>query len=317
VPLPRPATLIRLLLCCLPLLAQPAAAAALAAQAEQDSTARSVAVAVAATGTDDAPAPLPRFGFLGPPAVPEELGRPLHDAGFAVHAAAYDLTYVATSPARITTRQALLWGGVLAAGAVAYAYDQEILDAVRDSRDTPGLRWFHELGAFVEPVGHMGNMNAYYFGGLALGYVTGQDRVTRIFAEILESHFIAGLGKNLAQSLAGRDRPYAGNGPDSWGNEDATSFPSGHAINIFQLATILSHHADRTWFTVGAYTVAAAVGVQRVESRAHWLSDVIVSAAFGTAVARAVVHVHERYGGPQPLVTATAGGPAVGLRWRF
>ena len=74
------------------------------------------------------------------------------------------------------------------------------------------------------------------------------------------SHFLkpalwtesAGLGKTLAQSFAGRLRPSVGQGPESWGNDDATSFPSGHAINIFQLATVLSHHADRWWFTTGA-----------------------------------------------------------------
>jgi membrane-associated phospholipid phosphatase len=280
-----------------------------------------IAVAAPAGAPPDTAAavthPLPALGPLTPPPRAPDPRGPLRDTGYALHAAAYDLTYVASSPARITTRQALFWAGVLGASWVAYNNDQAILDAVRESRDEPLLRWFHELGSFVEPVGHMGNMNRFYFGGLALGWVTGQDKVTRIFAEILESHFISGLGKNLAQSLAGRDRPYTGRGPESWGSEDATSFPSGHTINIFQLATVLSHHADRTWFTVGAYTVAAAVGVQRVESRAHWASDVIVSAAFGTAVARTVVRLHDRYGGPQPAVTATAAGPAVGMRWRF
>jgi len=80
---------------------------------------------------------------------------------------------------------------------------------------------------------------------------------------------------------------------------------------------ILSYHANRTWFSIGAYTIAASVGVQRVMSDAHWTSDVIVGAAFGTAVARCVVLLHERYGGPRPTVTATVGGPSVGLAWRF
>ena len=88
-------------------------------------------------------------------------------------------------------------------------------------------------------------------------------------------------------------------------------------FSIFQLATVLSHHANRTWFSIGAYAIAASVGVQRVMSDAHWTSDVIVSAAFGTAVARCVVLLHESYGGPRPVVTATAQGPAMGLVWRF
>lgn len=274
-------------------------------------------VALLCTGAMASDQPLPAFGPLTPPPSAPAPGGPLQDAAYIGHAAAYDLTYIVTSPARLTTRQALFWGGVLSLGALAYANDQAILDEVRDSRHSGGVQWFHELGSFVEPVGHMGNMNRYYFGGLALGYVTGQDKVTRIFAEILESHFISGLGKNLVQAQAGRLRPTAGAGPESWGNDDATSFPSGHSINIFQLATVLSHHADRTWFTIGAYTVAAAVGVQRVESRAHWASDVIVSAAFGTAVARCVVNLHERYGTAQPAVAAGPDGPVLGVSWRF
>lgn len=262
---------------------------------------------------------LPAFGLLSPPpSAPRPRGL-VQDARYVGHLAAYDVTYIVTSPGRLTGRQALLWSGVLGLGWLAYNNDQAILDAVRDSRDEPALRWFHELGSFVEPAGHMGNMNRWYFGGLALGYVTGQDRVARIFGEILESHFISGLGKNLIQAYAGRLRPAAGQGPEEWGHDDATSFPSGHSINIFQLATVLSHHVERTWFTVGAYTVAAAVGVQRVESRAHWASDVIVSAAFGTAVARCVVNLHDRYGvtAATPAVSRGPEGPVLGLAWRY
>ncbi len=125
------------------------------------------------------------------------------------------------------------------------------------------------------------------------------------------------MGKVAVQSVVGRRRPHEGEGAKSFGNDDATSFPSGHTLNIFQLATILSHHADRAWFTVGAYTIAAAVGVQRVASDAHWPSDVLFSAALGTAVARAVVNLHEGYGGPRPIIAPTPDGPALGVSWNF
>jgi len=250
------------------------------------------------------PGPTPEYGLF-------------RDGYYAGKVFLYDTGYILTSPLRLTGRQALVWGGIFAVTAVVYAYDQEILDTVQDSRYTPGIKWFHEMGEFFEPLGHMGTMNKYYFGGLAVSYVVKHDKATRIFAEILESHFIAGMGKNVANTLAGRARPHEEQGPYSWGNDGSTSFPSGHAINIFQLATVLSHHANRTWFSIGAYAIAASVGVQRVMSDAHWTSDVIVSAAFGTAVARCVVLLHERYGGPRPTVTATPGGPIVGLAWRF
>ena len=260
-------------------------------------------------------APTPAHA-LKDPGPPPARG-PGRDAVYAGRVFVHDTAYVATSPFRITGRQALVWSGILATTLVIYNNDEAIRDAVHDGRDQPGLKWFYELGEFAEPVGHMGVMNKYWFAGLGVSYAVGSDKATRIFGEILEAHFIAGFGKLAVQSVAGRDRPHAGNGPESWGNEDATSFPSGHAINIFELATILSHHANRTWFTVGAYTVAAAVGVQRVASDAHWPSDVFLSAAFGTAVARSLVNLHDRYGGPRPVVAGTPQGPALAVFWRF
>ncbi len=253
---------------------------------------------------------------LANPGSPPERGLG-NDALYAGKVFLHDAGHIATSPFRITSRQALVWGGILATTVVLYNNDQAIVDAVHDSRDQAGSKWFHELGEFCEPVGHMGVMNRYYVGGLVLSYGLGSDKATRIFGEILESHFIAGVGKVAIQSVAGRARPHSGLGSESWGNDDATSFPSGHSINIFQLATVLSHHAKRKWFTIGAYTIAAAVGVQRVSSDAHWPSDVLLSAAFGTAIARCVVNLHEQYGGPRPAVTATANGPAVAVSWRF
>ncbi len=262
-----------------------------------------ICLAPAALAFDD-PGPPPQRGLF-------------RDGAYAGKVFLYDAGYIATSPFRLTNRQALVWGGLLATSLVLYNNDGPLSDSVHDSRDKPVFKWFHEMGEFFEPAGHMGVMNKYYFAGLAVSYGVGSDKATRIFGEILEAHFIAGLGKVAIQSVAARARPHEGLGSESWGNETGTSFPSGHSINIFQLATILSHHANRSWFTVGAYTIAASVGVQRVASDAHWSSDVFFSAAFGTAVAQAVLNLHEGYGGPRPVVSATTSGPALGLAWKF
>lgn len=259
---------------------------------------------------------VPPVNAVSEPGPPPRRGL-LRDGLYAGEVLFHDAAYIATSPLRLTGRQALVWGGLLATTVVLYNNDQGIRDAVHESREQSGLKWFHEGGEFFEPVGHMGVMNKFYFAGLAVSYGVGSDKATRIFGEIIEAHFIAGLGKVAIQSLAGRARPYEESGSRSWGNEDATSFPSGHAINIFELATVLSHHANRPWFTAAAYSVAVAVGVQRVASDAHWPSDVFLSAAFGTAVARCVVNLHEGYGGPRPIVTSTSAGPSLGLAWKF
>ena len=189
----------------------------------------------------------------------------------------------------------------------------ELQDMAHRNEENDLLKPLWEVGDFFEPVGHMGNTNAYYFGGVALGWVTGQDRLSLICAQILEAHFIAGLGKNAVQAVVRRPRPFQGYESDKFGVEDATSFPSGHSINIFQLATILSHHVNRRPFTWAAYACAGLVGIQRVRADMHWSSDVLLSAVYGTAVSarRAEAARGTRDGCGPPRVAAGCGA----CRW--
>ncbi len=223
-------------------------------------------------------------------------GDPAGDLFAAGRILVEDGAHVYASPLRMSTGDAVKVAAWLAAAGIVYALDDEILDLAERNEDEPALRQVWDAADFLEPVGHMGNTNAWYFGGLALGYVAGQDRLTLICGQILEAHFIAGLGKIAVQAAVGRTRPFEGFGSREFGRADATSFPSGHAINIFQLATILSHHVDRRAFSTAAYAGAGLVAAQRVKSGAHWASDVLLSAAYGTAVARAVLRRHGERG---------------------
>ena len=146
----------------------------------------------------------------------------------------------------------------------------------------------------MEPIGHMGNTNPYYFGILAGSYVLGIDKLTLMSAQILEAHFVTGLGKNICQKLIGRRRPHEGEGHRSYSPGNGTSFPSGHTINIFELATVLSHHVDCLPFQAGCYLTATAVGYQRIISDQHWPSDIFAAAIFGTVVTRALIARHEK-----------------------
>ena len=227
-----------------------------------------------------------------------------------------DAAHIYTAPVRMSGSDALEVAVLLAATGLVFAFDQDILDLVQRNENEGALRPLWDVADFAEPVGHMGNTNAYYFGGVAVGYVTGVDELSLICAQILESHFIAGLGKNAIGWVAGRHRPFEGGDPYSFGNDNATSLPSGHAINIFQLATILSYHVDRPVFTWAAYATAGLVGIQRVRANMHWPSDVLISAVYGTAVARAVLKLHEgRELSVAPHVSELGVGMQVG--WRF
>lgn len=233
----------------------------------------------------------------------------LDDTTDAVATAAGDIAHVLTSPLRMSTNDALEVGGFLAATGLIWIFDQEILDAVNRNAEEFPLKPMLEVGRWLDPIGY-GSMNIYYLSGLGVSYAAGWDTGTAMFAQIVESFAVYGLLKIPVQELVGRPRPYQDEGPDAFGHDDSTSFPSGHTINAFQLATVVSHHVGRSWFTWAAYFCAASVGLQRIESDSHWPSDVFLSAVGGVAIARGIIGLHEQR---RLAVTPQIGPQGLGL----
>ena len=69
------------------------------------------------------------------------------------------------------------------------------------------------------------------------------------------------------------------------------SFPSGHAIAAFSVATIISRSYGRKhgWVPYVAYSAAALVGFSRLSLSAHFLSDVFMGGALGYSIGRFAV----------------------------
>jgi undecaprenyl-diphosphatase len=97
----------------------------------------------------------------------------------------------------------------------------------------------------------------------------------------------AGLIANLAKNIIGRARPklFATTGPIDFNlfsfTPDYASFPSGHATNIFALATVLAMLWPRA--RVLLYTLAVWIGASRVLTGQHYFTDVVAGAMLGTA----------------------------------
>ncbi len=78
-------------------------------------------------------------------------------------------------------------------------------------------------------------------------------------------------------------------------NSSYNSFPSGHTAQAFVAATFLhkEYGHKSIWYSIGGYTVATSVGVLRVLSNRHWLSDVFVGAGIGILSTELVYATHQ------------------------
>ena len=79
-------------------------------------------------------------------------------------------------------------------------------------------------------------------------------------------------------------------GPVSWWDihaPDQFSFPSGHTMNAFAVATLVTVHVPVA--APLAFAVAASVGASRIVLELHFVSDVAAGATLGTVLAAAAV----------------------------
>jgi membrane-associated phospholipid phosphatase len=96
------------------------------------------------------------------------------------------------------------------------------------------------------------------------------------------------------QLLAARQRPDEGNGNgDFWKHHNInTSFPGGHAMFTFAMATVVSHEYPQKWVQVLAYSAATVVTVTRFMARDHWSSDMLIGSALGIGIGAHIFHAH-------------------------
>ncbi|HET9794624.1 MAG TPA: phosphatase PAP2 family protein [Thermoanaerobaculia bacterium] len=112
--------------------------------------------------------------------------------------------------------------------------------------------------------------------------------------DALEAAVIAGLLDNAVKRISGRERPINSNGQTVFepGSSNA-SFASGHTTVAFAVASVIAARSPG-WVIPGiAYTAATLVAMDRINSRAHFASDVFAGAVLGTVTGRWLVHRHE------------------------
>jgi len=275
------------------------------------------ALAAAAAADDSLTVPAARATVPVPRRTPPPLV-PLKDLHHAVGTFITDGWHVASAPSRMHRKDALELGAAVGIAAVLYANDDVIMRQFQRNRGNNVYDAVLWPGRKVEKIGNMGNTLRYYFAGMAVGYAFRIEPLRELTSEIIESHFISGGIRNVAEQGFGRFRPFEGEGPYHFDPGHGSSFPSGHASVIIELATITSRHARSTPVTVAAYAIAGSALMERVDSRSHWPSDVFTGATFGYFVSREVVRLHaERHAELHPMFGMRDGVPTWGMALKF
>ncbi len=239
-----------------------------------------------------------------------------------------DQRVIWTSPFHLQRKEAkwLLPLGLTTAGLIAT--DRHTAGALHNDRLRLNIsRHVSQLGSTY---GTSAIAATFYLIGRKSG--NARARETGILAEeaIIDGWIVATALKSVSERRRPRAKRDAG---DFFAG--GFSFPSGHAIAAWSLATVVANeYRDRPLVQVSAYGLAAVVSISRFTGRNHFLSDVLAGSAIGYGIGRYVYRrrhdpaldsiSHDKVRAPSkllPLITPhyerTARSYGIGLAWTF
>ncbi len=207
-----------------------------------------------------------------------------------------DTKDIVLSPTKWKTKD-WITAGVVAGGTVfLYHYDLEIEQFFQNRQS----RW----ATFVSKHSLERWGGVYALSTIALFYGHGMafknNRSQKVALMSLKAYILSGLMVQIPKVLINRHRPYHDNPPRHDIFEGPSlklykSFPSGHTISAFSLATVIaSEYWSTGWIPALSYSMATLVGISRMYDKKHWSSDVLVGAALGYAIGR-LVHRSENW----------------------
>lgn len=106
----------------------------------------------------------------------------------------------------------------------------------------------------------------------------------------------------VLKPIGGRVRPDSTTGERGQFFDGADSFPSGHAIESWALASLIAHEYKRRggkFVPYVAYGLASLVSVARFSAQRHYASDIVAGGAMGWFIGRYVYQTHEDHSGHQ------------------
>jgi membrane-associated phospholipid phosphatase len=192
---------------------------------------------------------------------------------------AYDQKGIWTSPFHTAKKDIKWWVIFGGATGALIATDKYV------SKDAPNSAGLRTLGNDVSYLGDAYTLlpiaAGMYFGGTAAH--SDHFRETGLLSfEALADVTVVELA---LKSVFDRQRPLEGQGNGEFEASNTrwnSSFPSGHSIETFALASVVAHeYPHKRWVQILAYTYAAGVVGARLAANQHFPGDVMAGGAIG------------------------------------
>jgi membrane-associated phospholipid phosphatase len=196
-----------------------------------------------------------------------------------------DQKEIFTSPFHINRQNARWWVlfGTTTAGLIVA--DRHIADAFENSHGQ--VRW----GGRISNIGASYTLVPIVAGFYGYGVLRDHAKAREIGVlgteSLLDGLIVAGILKEATR----RNRPDEKDAGDFWGG--GTSFPSGHAIQMWSIASLVAHeYKHNTIVQVAAYSLAGIVSASRIAAQKHFASDVVAGGTMGWFIGRYVYQTH-------------------------
>ena len=198
---------------------------------------------------------------------------------------ALDQKDIFTSPFRINRHNAVQWLVPMAVTGALIASDTHIANAFENSNGQ--VRW----GGRISDIGASYRLIPIVAGSYVYGAWRDDPKAREIGVlgtqSLLDSLIVVGVLKEVFR----RNRPDEKNPGDFWGG--GTSFPSGHAIQVWSIASLLDHEFKHKKIVgITAYSLAGLVSAARIAAQKHFASDVVAGGTMGWFIGRYVYDTH-------------------------
>lgn len=192
-----------------------------------------------------------------------------------------------TSPFRMKKSDAKWWLGF---GLVTGALIATDHDSSKVFENSPGqVRW----GNRVSKAGAAYTLIPLVAGFYGYGVLRDDPKAREIGVLGTEALIDGLIVMQIVKTVTGRNRPDSTNDAGDFFS-GGTSFPSGHTIESWSIASLLAHEYGRKSKVVPivAYSLASIVSAARFAGQKHYASDIVLGAGMGWFIGRYVYQTH-------------------------